>query len=81
MDATTVFEFDIFTGTSNTDARWVEAAPGLAAARERMEAIAYTLPGQYFVFSQRTHAILARIDTRKSTPPPHTHIHRSGKIA
>lgn len=62
-------EFDIFKGTCDKDARWVEAVNGLAAARERMEAIAAQHPGQYFVFGQRSHAILARTDTRKAVFP------------
>lgn len=57
--------FDIFSGTTDRDAMWMEAVDGLASARERMEEIARTRPGQYFVFAQRGRAILASIDTRK----------------
>lgn len=57
--------FDIFSGTTDRDAMWMEAVDGLASARERMEEIARTRPGRYFVFAQRSCAILARIDTRK----------------
>lgn len=57
--------FDIFSGTTDKDAMWMEAVEGLASARERMEEIARTNPGQYFVFAQRSRAILARVDTRK----------------
>jgi hypothetical protein len=58
--------FDIFSGTCDKNAMWIEAAAGLAGARERMKEIAARDPGEYFIFSQRTHAILARIDTRKT---------------
>ena len=58
--------FDIFKGNNDKDAIWVEAASGLAGARERMEQIAAAHPDEYFVFSQRSHCILARIDNRKS---------------
>lgn len=61
--------FDIFTGNNDKDAVWVEAASVLSGARERMEQIAAEHPGQYFVFSQRTHCILARIDSRKPVSP------------
>jgi hypothetical protein len=57
--------FDIFKGTTEKDAIWVEAVEGLALARERMEQLAKATPGQYFLFAQRTHSILARMDTRK----------------
>jgi hypothetical protein len=58
--------FDIFRGTTDKDAMWVEAVDGLSVARARMEAIAATKPGAYFVFSPSNHAVLARIDTRKN---------------
>ena len=55
--------FDIFSGASDKDALWVEAVQGLARARERMEEIAAEKPGQYFLFSTASHAILGRIET------------------
>jgi len=54
--------FDIFSGASGKDALWVEAAQGLARARERMEEIAAGKPGQYFLFSTASHSILGRIE-------------------
>jgi hypothetical protein len=57
--------FDIFSGTTDKDAMWMEAVEGLASARERMEEIASSAPGRYFIFAQRSRAILARIDTRE----------------
>lgn len=61
--------FDIFRGTTDKDAVWLEAVPGLARARWRMEQIARAKPGQYFVFGCSGQSILARIDTRKSVLP------------
>lgn len=63
--------FDIFRGTNDKDAMWVDAVEGLSSARERMDQIAAAQPGQYFVFASRSRAILARTDTRKKlqTPP------------
>jgi hypothetical protein len=55
--------FDIFSGTMDRYAMWIEAVPGLAQARERMEQIAKEKPGRYFVFSTANHTILAEIDT------------------
>jgi hypothetical protein len=60
--------FDIFKGTSDKDAIWVEAVQGLAKACQRMEEIAENFPGEYFVFSQQSHSILARVNTRKAPP-------------
>lgn len=61
--------FDIFSGTTDNDAVWLEAVAGLSSARDRMEEIAAQSPGQYFVFGQQDHSILARIDTRNSPLP------------
>jgi hypothetical protein len=60
--------FDIFRGTTDKDAVWVEAVTGLSDARRRMEEIAAATPGRYFVFGLESNAVLARIDTRKSVP-------------
>ena len=60
--------FDIFSGSSNQDAVWIEAVEGLSAARERMEQIATENPGKYFLFSASSHAILARVETFKKSP-------------
>ena len=58
--------FDIFKGSpTSKDAVWVETAEGLAAARARMEQIAWEVPGRYFLFSPRSHAILASSDNHK----------------
>jgi hypothetical protein len=62
--------FDIFMGIFDKDAEWVEAVAELSIARQRMEEIAAAVPGRYFVFSQHSHAVLARMDTRKSVVIP-----------
>jgi hypothetical protein len=62
--------FHIFMGTFDKDAEWVEAAAEFSIARQRMEEIAAAAPGRYFVFSQHSHAVLARMDTRKSVVIP-----------
>ena len=58
--------FDIFSGSPDKDAMWVEAVSGLAKARERMEELAGEVPGRYFVFSTHSHTLLAKIDTTKN---------------
>ena len=55
--------FDIFAGTSDKNAVWVEAVEGLSNARARMHEIAAVKPGAYFVFSAHDHSILARTET------------------
>lgn len=61
--------FDIFSGTSEKDARWLESATGLATARERMEHLAAVRPGAYFLYSPLSHSILATRDTTKQLRP------------
>jgi hypothetical protein len=63
--------FDIFSGTSDTDAVWLESVEGLSKARERLEQIAAVRPGAYFLYSPRSRSILAKSNTTKqfqSTP-------------
>ena len=55
--------FDIFEGTSDKNAVWVEAVEGLSNARARMHEVAAVKPGAYFVFSACDHTILARTET------------------
>lgn len=54
--------FDIFSGSMDRYAIWIESVRGLAKARERMEEIAARKPGTYFLFSSQSHTILALID-------------------
>ena len=55
--------FDIFSGQIDKNALWIETVEGLSNARERMEQIAAEKPGQYFIFSSLSHAVLAQIET------------------
>ena len=55
--------FDIFSGRSRKDGRWLEAVQGLSNARERVWQIAEEKPGSYFIFSKRDGAILIKIET------------------
>jgi len=62
--------FDIFSGTTEKDAIWIEAVSGLANARKRMEELAAKSPGRYFVFSVSSHTVLAQTDTSKALAKP-----------
>jgi hypothetical protein len=55
--------FDIFSGGPDNDPVWLESVLGLSNARERMEQIAAKTPGQYFIFSFGSQAVLAQTDT------------------
>jgi hypothetical protein len=52
----------IFSGTPK-NARWEDSAEGLSDARERMEQLAGTKPGQYFLVSIGAGSILAQTET------------------
>jgi hypothetical protein len=56
-------QYDIFRGSQDKGALWVEAVDGLGRANDRMKEHALQNPGPYFVFCYRTQAILASIDT------------------
>lgn len=57
-------KFEIFQGHyRDRDAVWLGAVESLAAARDRMEAIAAETPGPYFVFSVYDCLVLAMVDT------------------
>jgi hypothetical protein len=55
--------FDIFAGTPEKIVMWLACIPGLANARARMEVIAASAPGQYFVFPTGTRITVAQIET------------------
>jgi hypothetical protein len=52
----------IFSGTPS-NARWEESVEGLSNARERMEQLAATKPGQYFLVSFSAISVLAQTET------------------
>ena len=55
--------FDIFTGTSEKNAIWLESVDGLSNARARMHDIAARIPGLYFVFSVGSRSVVAQIES------------------
>lgn len=62
--STTVPEFDIFLGSCENNALWLESVGGLDAAVQRMHEIAGRRPGMYFVLNLRDRVIVAKTDTR-----------------
>ena len=62
--STTVPEFDIFLGSGENDALWLESVEGLDAAVQRMHEIAAKRPGVYFVLNLRDRVIVTKTDTR-----------------
>lgn len=43
---------------------WMEAAQDLENAKARLEQLVGTVPGEYFVFDQRTQEIVAKLASR-----------------
>jgi hypothetical protein len=58
-------EYEIFKGELDKDAMWLEAVEIIGEACDRMVKRAAKSPGKYFVLSQRSHDVLATIDTSK----------------
>jgi len=56
--------FDIFSGSDESDALWLECVEGLDAATQRMDEIASRRPGMYFVLNLRDRFVVAKVDTR-----------------
>jgi hypothetical protein len=59
-------EYDIFSGSTPQDAKWLETVKGFGAANEQMIEHAKKSPGTYFVFCHNTHKVLAQVNTRIS---------------
>jgi hypothetical protein len=57
--------YNIYSGTHQQNARWIETVEGLATAVERMHKQAIKSPGPYIIFCPRDRTILATIDTTK----------------
>ena len=60
--------FDIFKGSGEKDAVWLECVEGLDAATKRMNEIAIKKPGMYFVLRLQDRLVVAKIDTRLLAP-------------
>jgi len=57
--------FDIFFGTSDRDAVWLECIVGLSEARQRLEHIAAVRPGAYFLYDHASRSVIAKSGTTK----------------
>lgn len=64
--------FDVFRGSLENGALWIESIEGLGAATQRMFQLSVLRPGAYFVFDCEKHKVLASTDTSpksRSKPP------------
>ena len=59
-----ISQYDIFSGTVDRDAIWLEAVDGLGAAIAKMKEYDKQNPGQYFVFCSKTHTVMASAHTQ-----------------
>ena len=55
-------KFDIFSGSVDNNAFWLERVEGLEKAKRRMEEIATKQPERYFLFCDFSHTVVAQID-------------------
>jgi hypothetical protein len=60
--------YDVFSGSIEKDARWIETAEGLSEATDLMKRLAAARPGPYFVYDLRRQKVLANIDTTGPRP-------------
>jgi hypothetical protein len=58
-------QYDVFLGTFGVDATWLEAVDGVGNALDRMKFLAAEVPGPYFIFCQKTHRVMASMNTAK----------------
>jgi hypothetical protein len=64
--------FEIFRGSLNSGALWIESVEGLEAATQRMYQLSVNRPGRYFVFDYQKQKVVASIDT---SPKPKSELH------
>jgi hypothetical protein len=55
--------FDVFRGSLEYGALWIESIEGLGAATQRMFQLSVLRPGTYFVFDCENHKVVASTDT------------------
>jgi len=60
--------YDIFSGSCEYDAVWLETAHSLDAACHRMTRFAATAPGPYFVICYDTGEVVTRLNTTRQDP-------------
>lgn len=58
--------YDVFSGTCEYDAVWLETTPSLESACERMKRFAATSPGAYFVIRYDTGAVVAQLNEMRN---------------
>jgi hypothetical protein len=58
----TSVSLDIFRRDAQGNPIWVGTTQDMHDARDHLNRLALALPGEYFVFDQRTHQVVASID-------------------
>jgi hypothetical protein len=58
--------FDLFSGSVDNQASWLESVRGLESALVRMRERAKYAPGHYFVYDSMTQTVMALIDTSET---------------
>jgi hypothetical protein len=56
--------FDILKRHEDGSFIWLEAARDLQGAQARLQELSVSVPGEYFVFDQRSQQIVAKVSTR-----------------
>jgi len=72
-----IFKFDIFSGSIDKNALWLERAEGRDNENRRMDEIATKSPGKYFVFCDFFHIVIAQTDTSCEIPSEGTAVQLS----
>jgi hypothetical protein len=67
--------FEIFSGTAEMGALWIESAIGLDKATQRMNEFAGAKPGAYFVFDTQCHKVIATADSTGGKPSSNRKTH------
>jgi hypothetical protein len=58
--------FDLFSGSIDSQASWLESVRGLESALVRMRERAKYAPGHYFVYDSMTQTVIALMDTSET---------------
>jgi hypothetical protein len=67
--------FEIFSGTIEKGALWIESAIGLEMATNRMNVLAGNRPGEYFVFDGQSNQVVAKTNTNDPPKPKPPSVH------
>ena len=72
-----IFKFDIFSGSIDKNALWLERAEGRDNPNRRMDEIATKSPAKYFAFCDLSRTVVAQTDTSCEIPSEGTAVQLS----